>query len=455
MRNRRAIGPYPDIKTAPIQINMEIIITHRNMDFDALACQVAASRLFPDAVRVYSGTLPPVIRNFLSLHMDRFELTPASRIDLQKVRKVIVVDVRNIERLQDYAQLWRRLKQGDRDLEVHIYDHHPNTDHDLIGHRVKVENTGAAVTLLVEEIIQKKISLTPVEATVIALGLYSDTGSLTYSSTTVRDVEAAVALIQSGANLGILRFFLHSPLDKAQLKVLSDILAEPYDLDLNGMHFRLAALKLKDRVSGLSNVVGEAMMLTGKEGFFALFGRNRTVTVIGRSWHPLMDVGRIMGQLGGGGHHGAGSATLKDTSLEKAKALLVEKLRADPPRPVTVSLIMTREVITLPHDMMLGQAARLLEEKGISGAPVFRDGEMKGILSKRDIRKAILDNRSHLPVSSCMSQNVKTAEPTLSLLRTFERMSVYNVGRLPVMDGDRLIGIITRNDILNVVYNGS
>ncbi len=318
-----------------------------------------------------------------------------------------------------------------------------------------MENTGAAVTLLVEEIIRKGISLTPVEATVIALGLYADTGSLTYSSTTARDAEAAVALIRRGANLGILRYFLHSPLDKSQLKVLSDILAEPYDLDVNGLHFRLAVLNLGERVDGLSNVVGEAMMLTGKEGFFALFGRNNTVTVIGRSWHPLMDVGRIMGQLGGGGHNGAGSATMKDTSLEKAKTLLVEKLRADPPRPVTVSQVMTREVITVPHDMMLDQAARLLEEKGISGAPVFRDGEMKGILSKRDIRKAILDNRSNLPVSSCMSQNVKTAEPALSLLRTFERMSVYNVGRLPVMDGDRLVGIITRNDILDVVYNGN
>ena len=83
-----------------------------------------------------------------------------------------------------------RAGNDDKNLEIHIYDHHCESVDDLPGHRVQVEEVGCTTTMLVEHLIKKKISLSSEESTVLALGIYSDTGSLTHSTTTARDAEA-------------------------------------------------------------------------------------------------------------------------------------------------------------------------------------------------------------------------------------------------------------------------
>jgi len=431
---------------------MEIIVSHRNLDFDALGSMVAASRLYPGAVRVAAGGLPPIVRKFLALHMDHFELTPVQEVDLDEVRRMIVVDVRRKSRLKDFDSLIRRAETGSPGLEIDVYDHHLASPDDVQGRMICVEPVGAACTLLVERLQERGLPLTPIEATAMALGIYADTGSLTYDATTVRDAQAAAFLLGKGASRTALRYFLHAPLSKRQWEILTALLAGTTTQEIGGVKIGISSVPLDKMMPGLSELVGEALSHEGNDALFALFPKATGVTVIGRSWLPAVDVGSVLQHLGGGGHQGAGSATIKKATPDEARAALLRALRASPPRPELIRHRMSTPVFTVSPDEILEDLQHRLDRRKISGAPVLRDGRLVGMISKRDIRAARRAGRSHLQVASCMSHEVKTIGPDQPLLRAIEMMAEEHIGRLPVVRDENLLGIITRNDILSAVY---
>lgn len=431
---------------------MEIVITHRSADFDALASQIAVAKLHPGTVMVGAGGVSPVVKKFLVLHRDHFELTPVKEIDFEAVTRIFVVDVRRAGRLSDFGPLLRRIYDNDPSLQVQIYDHHENADDDIPGHHERIEYVGSVTTMLVEEMIERDVPILPVEATALALGIYSDTGSLTYANTTPRDASAAAELVSRGADMTTLRYFLQAPLGDGHRQILSMMLAGSTLIEIEGVKIGISTVPLERAVPGLSEIVNKTLMLEGNDATFGLFPRKNSVTMIGRSWMPTVDVGAIMQKLGGGGHHGAGAATLKNVSVDKARAALMAVLEKVPPKPYLVRYLMSSPVHHLTHDQVLEEVDADFKERNISGAPVCRDDEIVGMLSKRDIRTARQAERLHLPVSSCMIHDVKTIEPDKPLVRAFERMVADNVGRLPVVEEGRLVGIITRNDILEVLY---
>ncbi|MFC1889342.1 CBS domain-containing protein [Thermodesulfobacteriota bacterium] len=431
---------------------MEIVITHRSTDFDALASQIAVAKLHPGTVMVGAGGVEPIVKKFLVLHRDHFELMPVKEIDFAAVTRVFVVDVRRAGRLSDFGPLLRRIHAGDPSLEIHIYDHHEGADDDIDGQHVRVEYIGSVTTMLVEELIERDVPIAPVEATALALGIYADTGSLTYANTTPRDAAAAAELVSRGVDMTTLRYFLQAPLADQHRQILSTMLAGSTLLEIEGVKIGLSTVPLNKAVPGLSEIVNKVLMIEGNDATFALFPRGKSVTMIGRSWMPTVDVGSIMQELGGGGHHGAGAATLKDSSVDDARAALMAVLEKVPPKPYLVRYLMSSPVHHLSHDQVLGEVEADFKQRNISGAPVCRDGQIIGMLSKRDIRTARQAERLHLPVSSCMIHDVKTIEPDKPLVRAFEKMVADNVGRLPVEEEGRLVGIITRNDILKVLY---
>jgi CBS domain-containing protein len=220
----------------------------------------------------------------------------------------------------------------------------------------------------------------------------------------------------------------------------------------NGLNIDIAMVSLEKRTTGLAGVVSEYNTLVGHEAIFGLFCLKGNITIIGRSWHPRVDVGGILKKLGGGGHQGAGSANLKKSSLLQAKKELVAVLKQDPPIPIKISSIMTEKLVTLEHDLTIDKADIIFGEKKLRGAPVVQDSEIKGILSIKDIKKARLKNSVHLPVTAFMSQNVIEIESDLPVLRAFEKMSEHTIGRLVVVKNKKPVGIISRTDILNMVY---
>ena len=203
---------------------MDLITTHLNADFDGLASMVAAGKLYPGAVLVLPGGAQESVRNFLTTHP--LHIARLKDVALDQVRRLILVDVQEPERLGTLRDLKSRA-----DVEVHIFDHHEVDDRPAragsewpsVTQR-HVEPVGATITLLVEQLNAQQVTLTAAEATLLALGLYEETGSLAYPSTTPRDLEAAAVVLRAGADLNVVAEVLRHPLNPHLIALLNDLL---------------------------------------------------------------------------------------------------------------------------------------------------------------------------------------------------------------------------------------
>ena len=132
---------------------MEIIVSHTALDFDGLAAMVAANLLYPQAVKVFSGTLSPNVKRFMGLYKDLIDISQPQDIDLNAVTRMIVVDTANARRLDQLSELASR-----PGVRIEVYDHHPPMADDLPAESSKVELLGATTTILVEELTLMRIS---------------------------------------------------------------------------------------------------------------------------------------------------------------------------------------------------------------------------------------------------------------------------------------------------------
>jgi tRNA nucleotidyltransferase (CCA-adding enzyme) len=432
---------------------MQVIVTHELADFDALAAAVAAQKLHPGAVIAVGRHLGHEVRDFLALHKDRFQTLHATDIDEGDVRRLIVVDVRRKSRLAAFPGVLARIEQKDPTLEIYIYDHHPASLDDLVGDVEIVEPLGSATTLLVERIRSRGVEIDSIEATLFALGIHADTGSLTHALSTSRDAAAVGWLMDQGVELDVLNRYLRPPFSLEQRKALCLLLERMRVESMGGLPIGFALIDLDDAIDGLADVTSEALALTAHAALFVVYevGRGR-LQVIGRARSPLVDVGRRLAAFGGGGHGAAGAAVVKDVGGELVLEQLAEALRADPPRATRVADIMSTPVRTVPHNLVLSDVDRSLAALGHTGAPVLRDGRLVGIVSRRDVERARRDGRLELPVSSCMSHELVTASPDETLEIALTRMTEADVGRLVVVREGRLVGIVTRSDVLAALY---
>ncbi len=432
---------------------MEIIVTHDVSDFDAFSSAVAAQKLHPEAEIVLGRRLSRGVRDFLALHKDRFRFRRDSDVDLSQVHHLIVVDVRRKSRLDAFAPLLARIEEGDETLRVTVWDHHGASPDDLPGDRVVVDKVGSATTLLIEEMRARSIAIEPVEATLFALGIHTDTGSLVHATSTARDAHALAWLMDQGASLSVMNRYLTEPMTRAQRDVLASLLATATTVEIGGLSVAFATAETAKVIDGVDVVTSEALSLLGPHAFFGLFVAKRKVQVVARARSEWVNVAAALRGLGGGGHAPAAAANVKGMSAAEVRAAIEKALREDPPRPRLVSDIMSSPVRTVRPDLRLAELAESLRVWRHTGVPVMRDGRLAGIISRRDVEKAAQDGRLHLPVASCMSSDVRSTAPEVPLDEALELMEKHDVGRLPVMRDAQLVGIITRTDVLRFLYS--
>src|SRR5512135_2324180 len=144
---------------------MDIITSHTNADFDALASMVAAKKLYPDAVLVFPGSQEKNMRDFfIESAFYALEVERLKHVDVNAISRLILVDNRNTARLGKLAEALSR-----PGVTVHVYDHHPATASDVRGAFEIVEEVGATTTIMVELIRRKGLPVSSLEATIFAL----------------------------------------------------------------------------------------------------------------------------------------------------------------------------------------------------------------------------------------------------------------------------------------------
>jgi tRNA nucleotidyltransferase (CCA-adding enzyme) len=428
---------------------MEIITTHKNTDFDGLASVIAATLLNPGAV----GVIPKAVNNnvgkFLSTHKTAFNIILPQEVEHAAVTKLIVVD----------TDQWRRLDRMDKlknrkDLEIVVWDHHLS-DGDIPATWMCKEAIGATVTLLVREMKRRKMVLSPLDSTVLLIGLYEDTGHLSFPATKPEDAAAAAYLLENGADLNVAGFFLNPPYEEPQKDILFSMMKYTEKVIYNNYTIGINIIRLERKVPMLSAIVSMYRTIINADAVFAIFINDETSsTVIGRSGVDRIDVGRILHRFGGGGHPAAGSATVKtqDYLPGKLKLEIIETIKVNKGGSAIVADLMSYPVTMVSPDTSMHEVRTLMQERKIRGVLVGDEDNLEGIVVLWDLKKLKQEKQWRSPVKAFMARNVETIGPGMQPSEAAEIMVSKNIGHLPVEHDGKIIGILTRTDIVAYLY---
>ncbi len=428
---------------------MEIITTHKNVDFDAVACMVAARLFYPSAEMVLPRSVNANVRAFLSIHKDIFTFRNPLRLPLDDVDRLIVVDTNRWIRLDGMDPLMSRT-----DLDIHLWDHHPCIG-DIQARGGCQENVGAAVTLFVRAMEERGFQLDPIHATLFLAGIYEDTGHLTFPATRSADARAAAFLLDCEADLGVIQTALRPAYGPRQKEVLTRLLEKASRVRVNGHWVSFAKLELQGYTPDLSSVVDTFRHIVNVDAVFGIFRdpRRDQCVVIGRSAAEGLDVGAVLQQLGGGGRPEAGSAMVKGAAPDGVEVWIQEVLRQNGQSSVQIYDLMSYPVFTVSSDDSVDTVHGLLKAKGHTGAPVMEGDRLVGIISVRDLEKLKSPSQRRSPVKAVMPRNVITITPGHGVSQALRLMVKHDIGRLPVVEDGRLVGIVTRSDLMLYYYN--
>jgi len=423
-------------------MGQQLILTHENTDFDGLASQLAASKLYPEAKPVLPRRLNRNLRDFLTMYGG--ELPFVSHDDLprrRQVERIILVDTQTL------------VTPGGMTDEtlVQIIDHHPLDRLLPLQWSYRGGECGATTTLLLERIIESGIALTPVEATLLALGIYEDTGSLTYSATTVRDLRCVTWLVEKGANLTVVSDFLHQPLTDQQRALYNALMNGLESVQFAGHTVVISMATARGYIEEISTLAHKFRDLYDPAGLFLLVDLGDHLQLVARSTDDAVDVGQVARQMGGGGHTRAAAALIRGQTLQSTRAELLRLLQEAIRPTVTVAQIMSHGVHTLPAHATVDQAAATMLRYGFEGFPVVDEkGHVLGVLSRREIDRASRLQLGDRPVSQFMTAGQIQVNPDDSVQHLQQLMIDSGVGQVPVVRDEEVIGVVTRTDVIKL-----
>jgi tRNA nucleotidyltransferase (CCA-adding enzyme) len=428
---------------------MDLIVTHINADFDGLSSLVAGKKLYPHARLLLPGSQEKAVREFLSLSQDIIRIESERECRLDDVNRLIIMDTRLATRIGIAAGLLT--KAG---LEIHIYDHHPRTPQDIRAAQDTYKEVGATVTMLADIIRKNRIKLSPLEATMMALGIYEETGSLTYRTTTKKDVDIISFLLSKGANLNVVASYLNRELSKEELAFLVNLMHSTETFDINGVDIGVATCEATEYGGELSTMVHKLVDVENFKVLFLLAQTNAVIRLIARSRIPSVDVNKILKGFGGGGHPAASSASIRNEGMSAIKEKLLKVLKRDVRAKNTASDIMNADIKNFSPDQKIDFVKRNLEKARLE-CGIVRDGkQLKGIVTIQAIEKAMEKNLAHLKVKSIMSSKFFGVRPDTPISQIQKLIFEKKVGNILVMQNQRPIGIVTRTNVLKAVHAG-
>jgi tRNA nucleotidyltransferase (CCA-adding enzyme) len=433
---------------------MDIILCHTTADFDALGAAVGLTCLKPGSKIVLTGGAHPPVRDFLALYRDEYSLIERRSVNPEKIRSLTIVDTQQRDRLGKAAE-WLDLPNVQ---EIVVYDHHLGQDSDIPRTQLYVDSVGATTTLMVEKLQKRQINLTSAQATVMALGIHVDTGSLTYNQSTSRDASALAWLMEQGASLYVISTYRDPGLSLQLQKLLTEALENLEYLCLRGYIIAWVTLRTDIFVPGLSSLASELVELTEIDALilaneYPLSEDEWRLTVIGRSQIPHTNLHLLLQPFGGGGHSQAASLNICTNDSQEILQQLLDGLKAQIPHPPTARDLMSSPVRTIRPETTISEAQRILLRYGHSGLSVVNyQGKIVGIISRRDLDIALHHGFSHAPVKGYMKTNLKTITPDTILPHIESLMVTYDIGRLPVLENENLVGIVTRTDVLREIH---
>ncbi|CCO24569.1 CBS domain-containing protein [Maridesulfovibrio hydrothermalis] len=432
-------------------IKAETIITgHVNADFDCLAAIVAAGKLYPDATLIFPGSQEKNLRNF---YMESatyfFNFKHLKEIDKSFVKLLVVVDTSRKIRIIHVSSILEN-----PGLRIHIYDHHMKSECDLNPELIIKKPWGSSVAILSHEIRKRNISIHQEEATILGLGLYEDTGSFTFNSTTEHDFEAGKWLLQNGMELDVITDLLSRELSGQQITLLGRLLEGASTHTINDHEIVISEISTPDYVGDFSVLVHKFMDIENIKILFALGRMNDRIHLVARSRTSDIDVGTICANFGGGGHVYAASATIKDRTLAEVRDELFGLLYSKVTSRLNIENLMSKPPVAIPRDMTIDKAVERMTQYSLKGVPVVDNMEnmrVVGVLEQKIADKALAHNLGDVEVEIYMQHPFSSIKIDCGLHRVMEIILGQKQRLVPVVDNDKVIAVVTRTDLINLL----
>jgi len=411
----------------------KVIILEEGADLDALSCAYGLLLLYEDAYLLRPSYLSKRASEVLSSFSDRFRTLE----ELPEKFDLLLVDSHNYE---EYLKSF-----GDRIRDIYIYDHHPKAPK---GFKGKVDSVGSCTTLVVEELMEKEIEIDSLSATLLAFGIYEDTGMFTYEGTTYRDAKAIAWLLERGLNLSLLRKSLSGGISKEEIDLLSKHMVSLESLYVDGKKISLVVLRMEEYKPDILSLLYELKEIKESSAFFVIVEAGGKSYLFGRSIRGEFDVSAVLESFGGGGHEFASAGKFEGVPAERLKGLLEALLKGEKV-PLKVKEIMSYPPFLIHEDMDVDLALLELSQRNYAGAPVIDDrGRLVGIVYKKNLLKA---QRHGIKgkVKDFMVEEFHTLELEDFIWKAEEILSKYGEKLIPVVEKDRVVGVITRMDLLH------
>jgi tRNA nucleotidyltransferase (CCA-adding enzyme) len=423
---------------------MQVILTHENADFDAIASLLAAHKLYPGATPVLPHRINRNVQAFLSLYGSRFDLVKRDTLDRHlSIVRVILVDTQKVTYVRGMS------KNVD---QVLVIDHHTPPESPPENWRYQCETLGAATTLLTEALSTRLIPISPIEATLLLAGIYEDTGGLTYGSTTPRDMRAAAWLVDQGANLELATEFLDHPLSETQLTIYQRLHTNLETLEVDrhpiAMSWAHSPGGLDEEISTLAHKLNNLLEPSALFIFVQIAGNTQMVA---RSATNDINVAEVARHFGGDGHAQAAAALVRDRAAEEVYQELQDILpRYVQPR-IKVRDLMSYGVQTVNPDDAIAELADKMLHTGHEGFPVVdEEGHVCGLVTRNAVDRAIQHELGRHPISRIMKEGEVSVSPKDSAEQLRSLMIQTGWGQIPVVEDSQIIGVVTRTDMIRM-----
>lgn len=423
---------------------MQVILTHENADFDAIASLLAAHKLYPSAQPVLPHRVNRNVRSFLALYGTGFPLVdPNTLARGQHVQRVILVDTQKLTFVRGMG------KEID---QVLVIDHHTPPASIPVGWRFQSEALGAATTLLVEAISTRLIPIEPAEATLMLTGIYEDTGSLTYASTTARDLRAAAWLIDQGADLETTAEFLDHPLSAIQQQIYRDLKEHVETQEINGHALVLSwANSPPETEEEISTLAHKLRNYLDPSALFILVSIGDNTQLVARSATDDINVGEVAEYFNGGGHDRAAAALIHDRTPTDVLDELRRQLPAYVQPRTKVRDLMSLGVRTVRPDDTIHHTSQKMLQTGHEGFPVVDEAQhVIGLVTRNAVDRAQQHGLDKEPVRRIMQPGTISVVPEDAIERVRALMIQSGWGQIPVTMDGQVAGVVTRTDLIQL-----
>ena len=154
---------------------------------------------------------------------------------------------------------------------------------------------------------------------------------------------------------------------------------------------------------------------------------------------------------------GLSTENIYTLKLTRRGLITKSRKRSDVLEYIIVEEAMSHKVITVKDDELIEEAGLLIKETRHRGFPVVdKNNELCGIITHKDINRALAGGLGKHPVSKVMSKEVTTCSPDENLRQAMEKLGTKNIGRSPVVDPKypgKIVGIITRKNIISAIHD--